>query len=319
MRKYIYLLLPLLLLMMSPCSFSKRNSSQLLQQGQHSTKKWWFSAGYNRDEFDFNTVSGPSFVNSSGDTNFYHVMLSKLFTNYHLIMDVSYNRLSTNSKSVSSIGAVNSNDSSEISGNLFGINIKKIWMEKFYLGIYGDYGPTHTNLSAVNNRTSGDAGSGSTSFNGDLWDVGAETGFICPIGNDWIFDALLQFIYIQTYNDPYTLTLTNLPVVSQTSSTISTENLLQDISVHYLITDHVRPFFHFGFIEVLGQDLSNPRFTSVTTVPIPELLLKNFGYRVGGGLEVISHNIQFDVGYFYNKRGSTFHSHFAYVSLSVGA
>ena len=314
MKKVIYSLFSLLLIMVNVSHAADVLPNQFLIYQQRLNSKWWLNSSYLNNGFTFDSADAEGRVYNRGNTNIYHVELFRFFPNKNLVVSVLYKRLSTNSETYSVIGLSTSNGSVKISGNLFGLNIKKVFAKHFYLATYGVYGPTQYQSTVTNIAGTGVTGIGSTTYDGNFWYVGANTGALIPLGTRWLLGGILNFVYVESTADPYTMTQTNLPTITQSRTSITTANLLQDFVLKYLINQHVRPFINAGLIEILSHNVSNA--SALLRVPTPNLLLGRFGYHVGGGLELTFQKASFYFGYLYNQRESTFHSNSAYARLS---
>lgn len=317
MKKIVFVFVLLLCVLSNAVYGIDKLPNQFRIYKPRAESKWWYSAGYLHDGYTFNTSNGSSTVDTIGNSNIYHAQIYRFFPNSKLLVGVLYNYMSTDTKGTSVMNSGVSNSDLNISSHIFGLDLKKIFASYFYLSLFGAYGPTYYLLSA-SNRTATLSGDGTASYNGDLWYVGANTGALVPFGSHWLVGGVLNFVYVESNTDPYALPQTNFPTIFQSPVSVNSASLLQDFVVKYLITQHVRPFVNFGLIEVLHQNIKNPSAAAAAAIAaIPDLLLRRFGYRVGGGLEVVSSKVTFHIGYLRNERESTYHSNFVYLRLSL--
>jgi len=316
-KKIFLILASLLLIVVSVGHATNESSNQFRIYKKRLNSKWWLSTSYLHDGFNFNSANAAGSLDNKGDSNIYRAEVSRFFPDEKLVVSALYKRITTDSESNSLIGTTRSHGFSKISSNLFGLNIKKVFGRFFYLATYGAYGPTHLRLSVSNEflGTGGLSAAGNATYNGDFWYAGANTGALIPVGTDWLIGGVLNFIYVASNTDRYTLPQPGFPPISQSATSITTANLLQNFVVKYLITQHIRPYINAGLIEVLSQNVSNP--SALLSAPVPDLLLGKFGYNAGGGLEYISHKVTFHIGYLYNRRESNYHSNFVYLRLSI--
>jgi hypothetical protein len=291
-------------------NFYKALTAQL---SHFKSKKWLLDVAYLHSNYKFSSDNGSNFNHYNGDTNVFTATATRLFA-HDWAFSWLYQNAQVDTKANVRLAGTTTNSDADLSANSLGINLKKTWLGTYYLEGFGQFGTTSSSLNVSLPTTQG-----STRVDGDTYLLGSSAGLVYPFHSKWALNAMMSLFYFNSRQGSYSITYDNAVFAPQGTYQVGSLNLTQLVSLTYKVTRYFRPFANFGLIEVLSNNENRSTKDSLlpVTSQVPEFLLNNFGYNVGGGINANYKMLLATAGYSYAQRGSEYHSNSFYASLAV--
>ncbi|TAL64232.1 MAG: autotransporter outer membrane beta-barrel domain-containing protein [Legionella sp.] len=265
-----------------------------------------FSYGYT--DFNFDSTEGLNYLKFQGHSNLFSVGADNIELMPTLYAGVSLFQVNTSMDwQMAVIPGDDSSNSQNIQNNSIFGHVLKQFNSNFFVDVAGAYGRNRISSNVITINTPAPE-FGSAIYHNDNWLAGVN-GIYRQTYNQFDATASIGYLYSQINSPSYNFTVlspaTVLPVEPLTNEvSMITENLE--------IGDHIRPatrvFINGGLFQVVEFSNSRPVLFTPTVGVLPQLFVDQSGFRLGAGVGVNFHDLNFRLEEKYYNAGNVFTS-----------
>lgn len=295
---------------------SSSNPNQLASESCGVIPKGFALYGYT--DFNYDSNDALNFYNMQGHANTYALGADNYQVRSDLYAGVLLYKVDTSLDWQMSLvpGAASTTSQTIHNYTLYG-HVLKAFNPHVYLDTGFGYGVnqvTNTGLAIAPGETA------FAEYRASNWLVNVN-GILRETWKDYDFTANVGAFYSQINTGAYNVTITPTPVPPTIFAIDPLENrvtmLVQNIEIGKQFTPHVRPFINGGLFEVIQFDNNRPVIFTPVAGTLPQLLMDENGFRLGGGLGFNFNPVNVRVEEKYYNAGGNYTSWQTLVTASV--